>query len=1074
MKKTLQRFLWVLVLISAQAYAQTRTVTGTVTGKDDGRPLPGVSVTVQGTRSGTQTGPDGTYSIKVASGQALTFTFIGFAPQTVTPTTDRQGIVLVGSASSLNEVVVTGYGTQTKRAAVGSVASVKGASISQMPVQSFDQALAGRAAGVQITIPSGVLNSPPVFRIRGTNSISLSSQPIFVIDGQVVFTGDVSLTSSAGNALSNINPNDIESIEVAKDAAATALYGSRGANGVVFVTTKRGKVGKPVVNYNGWVGFTNAYRQPDMMNAVEYTNYKNAALANARAIRPGSIAASGVPIPGTSPVTNYPQEFRLQYDANGNVVDTDWQDVVYRQGVSQNHNVNVSGANDNTSYYASFGYTNQKGIYNKNDYKRVNAIFSLDSKINKVLSTGGKFTYSNEKNLAAVSSGSLNGEAYGTAGLGRTAMVTAPNISPYNADGSYNVGPTYIGPGANYLAGNQPGFYNPVPLFDLNRQNNEINHAQGNAYVQLKPLSWINLKSLYSIDYIDSDNDSFANPLHGDGVSTVGSASASFRKYARQTWTNTAQFDYTFANKHSVSVLAGQEQQFTSTKGYGITRQGLADLAFDVIQAGGYSSNASTNQTISSNYLASFFGRLNYNFDQKYYISGNIRQDNYSGLGLKKGTFYGVGAKWEITREKFWSSMGLDKVFSSFQVKGSYGKVGNIGGLGSYEFLSTFNSGTYAGIPTLSYTAAGNNILQWETSKKTDIGVIFGVLNDRLTAEVTYYKNDIDNLILNVPQPPSAGFPTTISQNVGTMYNKGIELTLSGNPIQGKDFSWNSNFNVTLNKNLVTSLAPGITEIGVATGTTTTGENVNFTTPGKSLGYLKVVRTGGVDPQTGRRIFYNAAGRAVTYQHITAFANGVSGATLPNWTYLDNGAAAPAITSADQVYYQNTVPKWVGGFDNTFRYKGFDLNVLLTYQLGFYVSYGSNATLHDQRFWNNTTDLLDYWTQPGDVKNAVRPIYTDNVSYGNTLPSDFNVFKGDFVKLKNITLGYNLPKSIASKIKVNNARLYVSGQNLAISTKYPGPDPEVASNGTSAGGQGSDRNGGPNARTITFGVNFGF
>ncbi|WP_345953852.1 SusC/RagA family TonB-linked outer membrane protein [Mucilaginibacter sp. PAMB04168] len=1067
MKKTLQRFLWVLLLIGGHAYAQTRTVIGTVTSKADGLALPGVSVMVKGSKTGTQTGPDGTYNIKVASGQALVFTFIGFESQTITPSNDRQNVALVGSASALNEVVVTGYGTQTRRAAVGSVASVKGASISQLPVQSFDQALAGRATGVQITIPTGVLNSPPVFRIRGTNSISLSSQPIFVIDGQVVFTGDVSLTSSAGNALSNINPNDIESIEVAKDAAATALYGSRAANGVVFVTTKKGKVGKPIVNYNGWVGFTNPYRLPDMMNAVEYTNYKNTAIANARAIRPGSVAASAVAIPGTNPTQFYPQEFRLQYDANGNVVDTDWQKVVYRQGVSQNHNVNISGANDNTSYYASFGYTNQKGIYNKNDYKRINTIFSLDSKINKVLTAGGKFTYSNEKNLAAVSSGSLNEEAYGTAGLGRTAMVTAPNVSPYNADGSYNIGTQYIGPGANYLAGNQAGFYNPVPLFDLNRSNNEINHAQGNVYAQLKPVSWVNLRSLYSIDYIDSDNDLFGNPIHGDAVSTVGSATGAFRKYARQTWTNTAQFDYTFATKHSVSLLAGQEQQFTSTRGYGINRQGLADLDFNVVQAGGYATNLSTSQIISSNYLASFFGRLNYNFDQKYFISGNIREDNYSGLGVKKGTFYGVGAKWEIARESFWTGAGLDKVFSSFQVKGSYGKVGNIAGLGSYDYLSTFGSGTYAGIPSLSFSAAGNNVLQWETSKKTDVGINFGMFGDRLTGEITYYKNDIDNLILRVPQPPSAGFPNSILQNVGTMYNKGIELTLGGVPIQTKEFNWTSNFNITLNKNLVTSLANGLTEIVTATGTTTTGENVNYTTVGKSLGYLKVVRTGGVDPQTGRRIFYNAAGRAVTYQHIVP-----TGGSL--WNYLDNGAPATAITAADAVYYQNSIPKWVGGFDNTFRYKGFDLNVLLTYQLGFYVSYGSNATLHDQRFWNNTTDLLDYWTKPGDVKDAVRPIYGDNVSYGNTLPSDFNIFKGDFVKLKNVTLGYNLPKSIASKIKVNNARIYVSGQNLAIATKYPGPDPEVASNGTSSSGQGSDRNGGPNARTITFGVNFGF
>jgi TonB-linked SusC/RagA family outer membrane protein len=1064
MKQILRGFLWIFVLISAHAYAQNRTVTGTVTGKADGQPLPGVSVMIQGSKSGTQTGPDGTYTIRVASGQALVFSFIGFDTQIVTPTSDRQSISLSGVNSSLNEVVVTGYGTQTRRTAVGNVASVKGNTIAQLPVQSFDQALAGRATGVQITIPSGVVNAPPVFRIRGTNSISLSSQPLFVIDGQVVFSGDVSLTSSTGNALANINPNDIESIEVAKDAASTALYGSRAANGVVYVTTKKGKVGKPVINYNGWVGITNIYRQPQMMDAYQYTDYKNLAIANARAIRANSVPASAVVINGVA----QPQEFRLQTDANGNVVNTNWQDIVYRQGVSQNHNVNISGANDNTNYYASFGYTDQKGIYRSNDFKRLNSLFNLDSKINRVLTAGGKASYSNEKNLAAVASGALNGEAYNTAGLGRTAMVTAPNVSPYNADGSYNIGPTYIGPGANYLAGNQAGFYNPAPLFDLNRQNNEVNHMQGNVYMQLKPLSWMTFRSVYGIDYIDSDNDIFGNPIHGDAVTSVGSATAAFRKFTRWTWTNTAQFDYTFASKHSVSFLAGQEQQTSNTKGYGINRQGLADPAYDVIQAGGYATNVASNMIITGNYLSSVFARLNYTFDQKYIINGNIRQDNYSALGIKKGTFYGVGAKWETTREGFWSSAGLDKVFSSFSVRGSYGKVGNVSGIGDFSSLSTFSSGVYSGLPTLVYSGTGNSSLRWETSKKTDIGLNFGLFGDRLTGEVTYYKNDIDGLILNVPQPPSAGFPTSISQNAGTMYNKGIEFAIGGAPVQTQNFSWNSNFNISYNKNQVTSLANGLTEIITATGTTTTGENVNRTAPGYSVGYLYVVRTGGVDPATGRRIFYNQAGRAVTYQHIVP-------AGQSNWTYLDNGATAPAITqSADAVMYQNSVPKWVGGFDNTFRYKGFDLNVLLTYQLGFYVSYGSNATLHDQRFWNNTTDVLGHWTNPGDVTDFVKPIYGDNVSYGNTIPSDFNVFRGDFVKLKNVTLGYNLPKIIAAKLRVNNARLYVSGQNLAIITKYPGPDPEVASNGTSNTGQGSDRNGGPNARTFTVGLNFGF
>jgi TonB-linked SusC/RagA family outer membrane protein len=810
MNRILQTFLLLLFLIASEAKAQIRTVTGTVTGKEDGQPLPGVSVMVLGTKSGTQTGPDGSYSIKIAPGQSLTFSFIGFTTQTLSPNSDRLNVALSGSASALNEVVVTGYGTQLRRNNIGSVAAIKGPAIADAPVQSFDQALAGRASGVQITIPTGVLNSPPVFRIRGTNSISLSSQPLIVVDGQVVITGDLSLTSSSSNALANINPNDIESIDIAKDAAATAIYGSRAGNGVVFITTKKGKLGKPRISYDTWVGVTSPYRLPNMLNAFQYTDYKNEAVANANSIRSGSVVQSvGVPV-----------QFKLTNGPDGAPINTNWYDYVYRDGVAYSHNLNVSGASDATTYYGSFGYTDQQGIYRKNELKRMNALFNLDSKVNKIITVGGKLSFSNEQNIAAASSGSLNGEAYGTTGLARTAMVNSPNVSPYNNDGSYNIGATYVGPMNNVAIGNQVGFYNPVYVLNNNRENTEIDHLQSNAYLQIKPVSWVTLKSQYGIDYIDSDNDEFYAPLHGPGQSLNGEATAAFRKYKRWTWTNTAQLTYSFAQKHNFDFLAGQEQQRNTTRGYGIDRQTLSDPAYTVIQAG-FTTPQNYAQLLTENYLSSVFGRLTYNFDQKYYLSGNIRQDNYSALGVKKGTFYGLGAGWEITKEKFWSNAGLDKVFTSFRLRGSYGKVGNVSGIGDFASFSTYNSGLYGGASTLSFNAAGNKALQWETSKKTDVGLTYGLLNDRLTGEIAYYNNNIDGLILNVPQIPSAGLPsTTIAQNAGSMYNRGVEFSIGGAPILTKSFTWNSNFNISYNKNMVTKLATGLNEILTATGTT--------------------------------------------------------------------------------------------------------------------------------------------------------------------------------------------------------------------------------------------------------------
>lgn len=1048
------------------AMAQNRTVTGTVTAKEDNLPLPGVTIRFKGAKGGAQSSADGKYTVKVPQGvTVLEFTSTGYVSQSkALGTSNTVNVILENDAKTLNDVVVVGYGTQKRGEITGSTASVSGAAIAQKPVQSLEAGLAGRASGVQITVPSGVLNSAPVFRIRGTNSISLSSQPLFVIDGVVATQGDpanvAALTAAASNPLSSINPSDIESIDIAKDAASTAIYGSRAANGVVFVTTKKGKTGVPRVNYDTWVGWSSPYRLPKLLDAFQYTDYKNEAVANANAIRPGSV---NITVNGVSQLP----KFALTNGPDGKPINTRWYDYAYHTGFSQNHNTSVSGGTENTKYYLGAGYSNQQGIYIKNTFKRLNALFNIDSKINDYLTIGGKLSYSNEKNLAGINSGSTYGDAYGTAGVARTALVNSPNVSPYNNDGSFNLGATFVGPMNNVVSGNQVGFYNFAQVLSQNRENNESDHIQSNAYVQVNPFKWLTLKSLYGIDNINTDNDIFYNPIHGPGQGVNGEAIAIFRKRKNWIWTNTAQADYS-TGKHNFNALVGQEQQRNTTTGYGIDRQNLTDPNYNVVQAG-YTLNNATGMIYGENYLLSYFGRLNYNYDGKYFLSGNLRQDEYSALGKKKGTFWGASAGWEITKEDFWKTSGLNTVFSSFKLRGSYGKVGNIGGIDDYATFTTFTSGLYGTAPSSVYNAAGNKDLTWETSKKTDIGFNFGILNNRITAEIAYYKNNIDGLIINVPQAPSAGVPGTgILLNAGTMYNKGLEIAINATPVQSAKFSWNTSFNISLNKNEVTSLAPGLKEIIFATGSTATGENVNRTAPGYSIGYLYVVKTAGVDQATGNRIFLNAAGRKVTYQHIVPTGQS-------NWKYLDDGTAAPAITqSADAVMYKNSAPKAYGGFDNTFRYGGFDLNVMLTYQLGFYVSYGTNAGLHDQRYWNNAVDVLNRWQKPGDITDFPRAVYGDNVSYGNTIPLDINVFKADFVKLRNLSLGYTFPKSVLGKAKINNLRVFVAGQNLAIITKYPGPDPEVASNGLNAAGQGSDRNSGPNARTYTMGLSVGF
>lgn len=1050
--KKLLHLLIVMLAITSQTYGQTKTVTGTVTGSDDKLPLAGVSILIKGTSVGTQTGSNGQFSIKVPSGQSvLVFTFIGYNRKEVNvgPSTTLR-VSIDPNSSELSEIVVTGYGTQRRKDVIGSIAKVKGEEIENKPIQSFDQALAGRAAGVQITSPNGVLNNPPVFRIRGTNSISLSSYPLIVIDGIATFTDNQSgpnITSGGTNPLASINPNDIESIDILKDASASAIYGSRAANGVVIITTKRGKTGKAAVTYDAWTGWTKPQNLPSILNAFEYTTIKNEGLVNA-----GTFNAT----------TNY---FALTNGADGQPINTNWYDYIYRTGFSQSHSISIAGGSESTKYYLSTNYTAQEGIVRRNDFNRKLVLFNIDHTANKFITVGAKLSYSNEENLAAVSSGSLNGQAFGTAGLGRLATLLSPNVSPYNIDGTYNINTStnQIGTMNNRVA--SVGFTNPQVALDLDRSNNENNHIQSSVYLTATPLKWLSLKTIYGIDYLYSDNETFGNAVHGDSQPSGGTASSFLYRNKRYVWTNTLNANHTFG-KHSLSFLAGNEQQRSTYNGYGLSRATLSDAAFDVIQAG-FATNGTAGLGIGENYLVSFFSNLNYDYGKKYYLQGSIRKDSYSGFGpdKKDGIFYGFGVGWEVANEKFWTEIGADKIFSSLRFKGSYGKVGNSNGLNDYAPLSFYGNGLYGGAATLVPTQSGNNLIGWETSKKLDVGVNFGILQNKITGEINYYNNNLDGLIYSVPQAPSAGLPSNPQVNVASMYNKGYEFTINVDAFRGKKFSWTPSFNISYNENKINSLATGITQFTTATSGL---ETASISRVGYPLGMIYVVRTAGVDPNTGRRIFLDASGRKVFYQTIAP-------AGQFNWSYEDGTRANTITQAADGVVYKNTQPKFYGGFDNTFRFKNFDLNLTLTYQLGFSIYYGSNAGLRDQRFWNNSTDVLRRWTAPGQNTDIPKIVNGDNVSNGSSIPLDVNVFKGDFLKVRNLAFGYTLPQKWLQKTKaISNARLYVSGQNLFIFTAYPGPDPEISSNGQSTSAQGIDRNQVVSGRVITAGVSVKF
>ncbi len=1022
-------------------FSQNVTISGSITSSEDKQTLPGVIVRVTGTNTGVQTDMDGHYSINVpAESKSLSFSFTGFVPQDI-PIGGKTTIDVVMNVDKkiLDEVVVVGYGVQSRKEVTGAISTIKGDAIKDLPVQSFDQTLAGKAAGVNITLPNGVLNNPPVIRVRGFNSITSSSYPLIVVDGIPIFTGDQSTNASANNPLGDINPADIESIDILKDASATAIYGSRAANGVLIVTTKRGKEGKAKVSYSSWVGLTQAFNLPHTLNAEQYMTIKNEARRNA----------------------NMAEAFFPSYNPDGTLVDTRWFDYVYRTGLAHNNSLSISGATPTTSYYFSLGYTKQDGFVKKNEFDRTSTRFNLEQKITNHIKIGANISYTKNFNQAP-NTGSLPGEGFGSSGIGRLAFQVAPNVSPYSNDGWYNItNDNTIGAGANTVPITT---LNPLALIDLNRFTSESNHIMATVYGEVKVLKDLTFKTTYSIDNNVIDGSSFLSNKHGDGFNNNGVATNVSAKLKKSDWTNTLFYQKVLSEKHSISLLAGTEELFSNTDQWGGSRQNIADDFFINYQGNYLTTNPPTGVNVQAkNVFLSYFGRATYDYSKKYFFTASLRRDGFSGLskGNKFGNFYGASFGWSLSEERFYKNSILSHTVNSLKLRTSYGKVGNMG-IPNYGSLTLYGSDLYADVNTIVFTQAGNSILKWETSSKMDVGANLGFLKDRLQFEVSYFSNNISGLVLNAPQAPSKGVPgNAILQNVGSMYNKGFELSLTSTNIDKKNFQWSSNINYSFIKNEVTALAAGNADI---VGTTSTLEKTNITRVGYSVGSLYAVKTMGVNPANGQRIFINKNGDMVQYNHVVA-------AGQSKWTFLD-GSPAPAISGEDAVVVGNAIPKFFGGFNNTFTYKNMlDLNIGITFSGGNYIYNGSRAGMRDQRFWNNSEDVLDRWTYTGQKTDIPRVVYGDNISNGSAFPISDNVEKGDFIKFKSIALGYKFGNKFLTKTKIASLKVYVQVTNLYTLTKYTGADPEVSVNGNSNLSPGIDRNSVPQSRTFTFGLN---
>jgi TonB-linked SusC/RagA family outer membrane protein len=1044
-------------------HAQTRSISGRVVGSD-GAGLPGVTVLVKGTNQGTATDMEGRYTLPAPAGATtLVFSFVGYASQEARIGDGPVNITLEASATSLDEAVVVGYGTQSRRELTGSVATITGKEIANTPVQSFDQALQGRATGVQITTPNGVLNNPPVIRIRGANSIALSSGPLFVIDGIPTYSGNSSAIGSVpNNPLANIAPEDIENIEVLKDASATAIYGSRANGGVILVTTKRGKKGQAKLNYDAWVGITKPVRLYEVLNAADYVSLKNEAVRNLNENRRLATGTVGTNVEG----------FNLA-DANGNAADTRWYDYIYRTGFSNNHNLNFSGGTEKTTYLASVGYSNQKGMLVRNDFRRYSARVNVEHKLFDRLTLGARINYSNSYN-SSPNSGSVGDGAFGTAGLGRLPLVLPPNVSPYLPDGTFNagaaVGAAGIGPGPNINpANNTPlftNYYNPVVDLAYNSFTSESNQLQGALYADLEVIKGLHLRTQYGIDNLNFEDKSYYTSLAGDSYGN-GSASNYFRTNKRWNWQNTAQYDRSFG-EHNLSLLGGTEQQYTDVQRWGATRTSVADPFFSNFQ-GNYLNIAASGNTQGANYLVSFFGRFTYNYARKYLFTATGRRDGYSAWYQKFGNFYGLSAGYVVSEENFWKNSSFAKAFDFLKLTGSFGTTGNNQGIYDYVSLPLYNSFLYGNASTFYYQQAANPNIGWEKSKKTDASIAFGFLESRLTGDATFYYNLVDGLILNVPQAPSRGIPDNqIPANVGSMRNRGFEFNLRYDVLRDKAFTWTVSGNLTTLDNKVLSLLNDQQRIA---GTTSSLETANYTTVGRSIGSILAVPTAGVNPANGQRILVRADGSQVQYNH-----QGTSGTGSTGWTLVSDGRTnVPAPTQlADGQYYGPVLPTFYGGLDNTFRFKGLDLGVFIQYSGGNYIYNGTKAGLHDQRFWNNEVDIKERWTTDNPNAKWPRLVYGDNVSNGSSIVMSQNVEKGDFIRLRNVSLGYTFPSKFVNGLKLSNVRVYAQVQNAALITKYSGIDPEISVNGGSNLAPGVDRNSIGQARSYTAGINVSF
>ena len=1014
---------------------QNITVKGTVTDASNGDPVPATSVIVSGTTQGVVSDVDGVYSISAPSDGVLIFSSIGYETMQVPVRGNRLlNVELTPSAEFLDETIVVAYGTAKKSSYSGSATMVRSEELAQKPVSSVEQALQGKIPGLQVSTASGQPGAATTFRIRGTGTLNASASPLYVIDGVATTSSNYSKNASDANTttsiLSSINPQDIESITVLKDAAAASLYGSRAANGVVIITTKTGKAGQGHMNFNAAYGVSAVPRQYEMAHSGDY--YKlifNSYMEAGKGAEWANEQAQGT-------LSWNPFNVANPLDASGNVIsgakvviDTDWQREVMKKGYSQDYNLSYSGGTDKLNYFFSGGYFDQTGTTPTARYTRYSGKANIEAQVKPWLKGGMNVVFSYATQNSEVSQSAGASPLYNA--------LSFPNAVPvYKVDSNGNYVLDEAGEKQYNWTNPAAKDFNPVaiPLMNTNKANTA--RLLASFFTEVKFMDGLTARTTFSPDYVSVYDIFYWNKYHGDGPAYSGRGGRTQTSDLMFTSTTTLNFNRTFG-LHTVSAMAGYEYWQSR-----ITRfDGAATgFAFDFLQE---LAGASKPQSLTSWYtdaaLISYLGHAEYNYAEKYFASASFRRDGSSVFGAdnKWGNFFSVGASWRMKQEDFLKDVDW---LSDLKFRVSYGTSGNNAGLSRYESLGLWtasDSYQYGYNSGLGHTSLSNPELGWEKQKMLNIGLDFGFAGNRLNGSVEYFRKASDDLLYEFPLPASHGL-TSVMMNLAKVQNQGVEFSLNAVPVQTADFNWDVNFNFSYNADKILDLA-GDDDIIM-------GDTKKIWKVGESQYMFYMPTWVGVDPANGDPLWKGADGNTNNY------------------------------SVAEYEQQGRSTPWGFGSLTNNLSWKGLSLSFMFYYNLGgkFYDSLYANMMHEGNNSGKNIcVDELNAWT-PANTNTDVPKFINTNDNQSNS-PSTRFLYSATYLKLKNVNLSYSLPRNLLKKTGIlSGARVYVNADNLFTVFKdkrYKGYD-DIDIFGV--GGYDAYANYIPLSRTFTFGVNLTF